>query len=205
MPPETADTPYAAIIRDHLTAAFEGNAGLLAAYPGVDARDDGWRLTAFGQSCTLSPQGIVIDGRTDWGPRGIIIALLAKHAAPDPRIDTPWQAFRDLPDSAPYVGAFRARTELLLVPRVSEMYHQRTFIATRFKARPAPEEAPGDWTLVLDPLPKISLCYHFYLPDEEFPANATCLFSNNAHRFLPTDALADVGEYTSRALIASVS
>ena len=58
--------------------------------------------------------------------------------------------------------------------------------------------------LSLNPLPKIALCYHFYLPDEDFPANVTCLYANNADRFLPTDALADVGEYMSRALIAQL-
>jgi len=50
-------------------------------------------------------------------------------------------------------------------------------------------------------LPKIALCYIFYLPDEEFPASVTCLFSNNARLFMPLDGLADVAEYTSRRII----
>jgi hypothetical protein len=33
----------------------------------------------------------------------------------------------------------------------------------------------------------------------------TCLLSANAQRFLPTDALADVGEYTSRAMIDALA
>lgn len=36
---------------------------------------------------------------------------------------------------------------------------------------------------------------------KDFSASATCLFSNNAYNFLPLDALADVGEYTSRKII----
>ena len=35
----------------------------------------------------------------------------------------------------------------------------------------------------------------------DFPASATCLYSNNANRFMPTDRLADVGEYTSRKIL----
>jgi hypothetical protein len=50
-------------------------------------------------------------------------------------------------------------------------------------------------------LPEIALCYIFYLPDDEFPASATCLFSANALSFLPLDGVADVAEYTSRGMI----
>ena len=47
----------------------------------------------------------------------------------------------------------------------------------------------------------ISLCYIFYEADDEFPASVTCLYSNNARLFLPVDALADVGEYSSRKIL----
>lgn len=40
--------------------------------------------------------------------------------------------------------------------------------------------------------------------DEDFPASATCLFSSNADEFLPIDGLADLGEYTSRAILGVV-
>jgi hypothetical protein len=54
---------------------------------------------------------------------------------------------------------------------------------------------------VVRPLPKIFLCYIFYEADEEFPPSATCLYSNNANRFMPVDGLADVGEYTSKRIL----
>jgi hypothetical protein len=37
-------------------------------------------------------------------------------------------------------------------------------------------------------------------PDEEFPASVICLFSQNALSFMPLDGLADVAEYTSKAI-----
>jgi hypothetical protein len=158
-------------------------------------------MLAFGQPCRISPAGIFFDDQPAWGPRGIVVALLARHAVPDMAVETPWRAFRELPDSAPYVGAFRTHTEQILVPHVPALHQRQAAIAEAFQSRPPDDDSPGDWSLVVTPLPKIALCYHFYLPDEDFPANVTCLYSNNAHRFLPTDALADVGEYTSRALI----
>ncbi|MDY6825530.1 MAG: DUF3786 domain-containing protein [Thermodesulfobacteriota bacterium] len=54
------------------------------------------------------------------------------------------------------------------------------------------------------PLPKIQLCYIIYEADEDFPASVTCLYSANASAFLPIDALADVGEYTSRRIMELV-
>jgi len=49
------------------------------------------------------------------------------------------------------------------------------------------------------------LYYIFYHADEDFSASATCLFSNNALSFLPVDALADTGEYTSKRIIELIS
>ena len=194
-------TAYADIIRNHLEALFQGDTVTFAAYPGITTSSEGFELTAFGRSCRLTPGGIFLDGQPDWGPRAIIIGLLARHAMPEAGIASPWRAFRELPNSAPYVGAFRVHSEQILVPRIPELFEQRVDIIARLKGRSPADDGPGDWSVVLDPLPKISLCYHFYLPDEDFPANATCLYSNNADRFLPTDALADVGEYMSQALL----
>ena len=196
------ESAYAGLIRGHLEALFQEDTAVLVSYPGVSVSQDGFDMTAFGRPCRISPAGILLDGETEWGPRGIIVALLARHAVPDMVVETPWRAFRELPDSAPYVGAFRAHTEQILVPYVPALHRRQAAIGEAFQARPPEDDSPGDWSLVVTPLPKIALCYHFYLPDEDFPANVTCLFSNNAHRFLPTDALADVGEYMSRAMIA---
>ena len=63
----------------------------------------------------------------------------------------------------------------------------------------------GDFSIIVRPLPKIMLRYIFYLADEDFPASATCLFSSNSLSFLPIDALADTGEYTSKKIIELVA
>ena len=200
-----SETVYADIIRGHLANVFGEENAALASYPGIQSRDGGFDLMAFGQRCRLSEEGIFLDEEPDWGPRGIIISLLPRHAVSDVCIEAPWRAFRELPDSAPYVGAFRAHTEQILVPHIPALCREREMVTESLQGRSPEGDGPGDWALVLNPLPKIGLCYHFYLPDEDFPANVTCLYANNADRFLPTDALADVGEYMSRALIARLS
>ncbi len=199
------DSAYAKIIRSHLTDIFQDSPMVLSSYPGVETTTEGLCFRAFGMDGILSPDGVFLDGQPQWGPQGIILSLLARHAVTDAPMETPWRAFRELPDSAPYIGAFRAHCEQLLVPHVPTLHQHRESIMASLPGRLPEQDGPGDWAVIVEPLPKIALCYHVYLPDDEFPANVTCLFSNNADRFLPTDALADVGEYMSRALITGWS
>jgi hypothetical protein len=101
----------------------------------------------------------------------------------------------------PFVGAFATHTERILIPRVAEIETAQKTIVENLRGRDAFSLAGGDFSLRVCPLPKISLCYIFYREDDEFPASVTCLFSSNAPTFLPTDALADVGECTSRKIL----
>ena len=101
----------------------------------------------------------------------------------------------------PYIGAFASYTEKILVPYVEKIEEEQNSIMEYMQGKNAYEIAGGDFSFFLCPLPKITLCYIFYRADEDFSASATCLFSNNAQNFLPLDALADVGEYTSRKII----
>ena len=74
-----------------------------------------------------------------------------------------------------------------------------------FGGEDASHTAGGDFSFVVYPLPKIALCYIFYEADDDFTASATCLYSNNADAFMPIDGLADVGEYTSKAILEIIN
>ncbi len=158
-------------------------------------------LKAFGAQGCISRDGITLDGQPEHGPRSIILSLYALHAtSAEPQLE-PLKAFKELPDSMPYAGAFANRTEQALVPAVERIVLAREKIIAHLDGGDAPSHAGGDLSFVVRPLPKIALCYLFYEADDDFPAAATCLYSSNANHFLPTDALADVGEYTSRAIL----
>jgi hypothetical protein len=88
---------------------------------------------------------------------------------------------------------------------VEKVEEKQNHIMEYMQGKDASEIAGGDFSFFLSPLPKITLCYIFYRADEDFSASVTCLFSNNAHNFLPLDVLADVGEYTSRKIIQLVA
>ncbi|MCD4716721.1 MAG: DUF3786 domain-containing protein [Desulfobacterales bacterium] len=195
-------TNYEKIIRENLS-------GFYAQLPREDvetclaseSKGDGLGFRAFGEDCRIGPDAITLSGQTVVDPKGLLISLYAVHAGPYQVQIEPLKAFKDFPGSMPYQGAFSANSERVLVPHVLSIREKQENIKTIFDGLDGPPGVSGDFSFILFPLPKIALCYIFYLPDDEFPASATCLFSANALSFMPLDGLADVAEYTSRKII----
>jgi hypothetical protein len=200
-------TNYDSLIRDNLAAAFARGPGpLVERLPGSQDARGGVTFRAFGADCRISPEAVRLGDRPETGPRGVVLSLYAAGAGPEALVMAPTVAFRELPGSMPYQGAFTANAERPLVPRVPGIRAARERILLLLGGPDAPPEGtPGDFSLLLFPLPKVALLYIFYDPDEEFPASATCLFSNNATTFLPLDGLADTAEYTTRRMLELIS
>lgn len=192
---------YSKIVQQNITTLFSDDLPSRAIAMDAVYADGTLEFKAFGDTCRITAEGVYLDNEQQTGPMGIILSLYALHAiAEDPRIE-PFKAFSELPNSTPYTGAFASHTEQPLTPLVDRILDQRHALIDRFDGMPAPTHLGGDGALIVRPLPKIVLCYIFYKADDDFPASATCLISNNATAFLPLDALADTGEYTSRAII----
>jgi hypothetical protein len=195
---------YQKITQNNLAKLFSDLPPDLDVRMGADRNPDGFVFNAFGESCRITARGITLGHENVPGVSGILISLYALHAGLEPFILEPFKAFKEFPNSMPYVGAFASHTESVLVPHVSRIQKKADIISQKFNGPKTFSSMSGDFSLILFPLPKIALCYVFYLEDEEFPASAVCLYSNNANRFLPMDALADVGEYTSKKIIEMV-
>jgi len=199
-------TNYEKIIQENLTGFYaQLNREDAEKCLGADSKGDGFGFRAFGEECRVGPHDITLSGEKAVGPKGLLISLYAVYAGPEEIRVEPFKAFKDFEGSMPYQGAFSANSEKILVPHVSLIKEKQQTIKTVFDGRDIPQGSGGDFSFVLFPLPKIALCYIFYLPDEEFPASATCLFSVNALSFMPLDGLADVAEYSSREIIRFVS
>lgn len=196
---------YDKIVLNNLEKLYKNLPADLAGNLPGKKEGDCFELQAFGENCVIAPDGI------QWGEgevpsvMGILLSLYALNACPDKCIQAPFKAFKELPDSMPYVGAFATHTEQVLAPHASRIRDKVPEIMEALRGGDAPAEVGGDFSFVVYPLPKIALCYIFYEADEDFPASVTCLYSNNAHRFLPVDGLADVGEYTSRKILQLIS
>jgi len=196
---------YDKIIRDNLDLLYKNLPDNLERLLPGQRQGDQFRLKAFGQSCLIRPDGIYIGDEPETGGVGILISLYAIHAIEDSCMPTPFKAFREFLNSLPYVGAFASHTESILIPHIAKIEDNLNLLFESLNGELSTAAEGGDLSIILRPFPKIKLNYIFYLADEEFPASATCLFSNNALSFLPIDALADTGEYTSRKMIELIS
>lgn len=193
---------YTKIVADNIARLYENLPPDLADRLPAKREGNTFVFDAFGETCRIEPGRIVLGGGDHLPVMGIMISLYALDARPDPRVLLPLKAFKEFPNTMPYVGAFATHTEQVLTPYAAAIKKNTGPIKAALKGEAAPPDIPGDFAFVVHPLPKIALCYIFYEADEDFPASVTCLYSHNADRFLPIDALADVGEYTSRRIIA---
>ena len=196
---------YEKIIRDNLELLYKNLPQNLEGLLPGQRDQDVFRLKAFGQLCQIRPDGVSIGDEPEIGVVGILITLYALHASEATCLPTPFKAFRELPSSLPYVGAFASHAESILIPHINAIEENLDIIFEVLNGEPDQGLEGGDFSIIVRPLPKIKLHYIFYLADDDFPASATCLFSSNALSFLPIDALADTGEYTSRKIIELVS
>ena len=195
-------TNYERLIGQNIDRLFSQTPSDLDIRLGAEKKGDSYHFQALGEPCCLNASGITLSGAPVGDPRSLIISLYALQAVPDPMILEPFKSFKDLPNSMPYHGAFSANSERILIPHVRRIEGKQKEIK---KTLIGTDGISGDFSFLLHPLPKIALCYIFYLDDEEFPPSATCLFSSNALSFIPLDGLADVGEYTSKEIIRIIT
>ncbi len=193
---------YAKIVRENIKNLFENRSemDILRCLPSRK-EGDAFVFEAFGETCRIQRDGIYLGEVRQEGPVGIVLSLYALHARPFECVLEPLKAFKDFPDSMPYVAAFAAHTQDLLVPHVDRIQEKSKEIITVLDGQKIFSDIGGDFSFMVRPVPKIALSYIIYEADEDFPASVTCLFSNNAHAFLPMDGLADLGEYTSRKIL----
>jgi len=192
---------YAKIVQDNLKRLYGKLPNDLARALPAQQNGKNFLFNAFGENCEIRPEGIFLGQVRQTGVVGILISLYALNAKPETCFVEPLKAFKDLPNSMPYAGAFVTHTQQILVPYVEKIQVSIHRIMEALNGCEAPAGITGDFAFMVYPLPKIALCYIFYEADEDFPASVTCLYSNNAVSFLPIDALADVGEYTSKKII----
>ena len=166
---------YAKLAKDNLDRLYGNLPGDLEDRLPGEKNGLAYSFRAFGQPCILSPSEIKMGGITPPGVIGILLSLYALNAVPELPILEPFKAFKEFPDSAPYVGAFASHTEQILVPVVQQIKSKIDLIVQRLSGEAAPSSVSGDVAFVLRPLPKILLCYIIYEADEDFPPSVVCL------------------------------
>lgn len=192
---------YLQIQKEYLLKTWSrGTDGLTECLP---ARFDGRSLQfqAFGEPCEIFPDEIMLGGKPVIGPEGILVSLYAHYVKNEAVQIKPLKAFKQFPGGMGYQGAFLTNAEKALLPHVPVIHKHKEEIAERFSGHMNSDAPRCDFSFTLYPLPRVALYYIFNLPDDEFPASVTCLFSANALSFMPVAGLADVAEYTAKKII----
>lgn len=195
---------YAKLVRDNLSKLLGNMPQSLETLLPALKQDGIYVFHAFGETCTLDNTGFHLNGSIQEGVVGILLSLYALNAASDACILEPFKAYKEFPGTMPYVGAFTTHTEKILLPYVPKIKQNIERISHALNGYVPEKSESGDFSFIVYPLPKLALCYIFYEADEDFPPSVTCLYSNNAPLFVPNDALADVGEYTSKKIISLI-
>lgn len=193
---------YQKLAKSNVAHVFHAPPSDLAQRLGGKETDVGIALRAFGKRWVLTSEAVIPENEAVSSVEALLVSLYARHNNTAPMQREPFVAFKELPDSAPYAGAFARHAQLSLAPFVPVMDQRRDELCALMDGALAKNPPAGDLAFTLHPLPKIALHYICYHADEDFPAAVTCLYSHNAALFMPTDALADVGEYTAKAIIA---
>ena len=157
---------YEKIVRNNVRILFEGDVQALSdRLPALEI-DNRLEFRAFGRTCLLRPEGILFDGKEETGILGILISLYALHAdLRECRIE-PFKAFKDLPNSSPYVNPFAARTQQILIPHVERIRNAQPVILEAFGGNPGPPSVGGDFSFTLYPFPKIGFFFIFFNPHD---------------------------------------
>ena len=198
------ETQYARVVKENLTRLYENKAERLEKSIEAERQGKEYFFRAFGEDCLIRKGAISLAGKEVLDQRAVLISLYALNTCPEEVRIEPFTSFRDFPNTMPYHGAFSNNSERVLLPYVQLIEQFKDSIRERFSGPKQDIEMPGDFSLLLRPLPKIYLNYIFYLEDEDFPAAVKCLFSANALSYMPVDGLADVAEYTSKAILEQI-
>ncbi len=192
---------YSNIVQDNLRRLY-GNLPIdLSTNLPAKKVGEQFHFVAFGEKCVIDPDRIILGEEEHFAVFDLIISVYALTANSEKCVLFPLKAFKEFPDSMSHVAASAMPTSKLLSPHVAKIKNEMYHIIRKFNGGKGPNDAGGDFSFIVYPLPKIALCYIFYEADDDFPASVSCLYSNNANQFMPVGGLADVGEYTSKQIL----
>lgn len=149
---------YATIVQDNLNQLYANLPEDLEKWLPGERDGDRFIFDAFGEKCLIEPKGITLGTKDYSSVFGILISLYAINARPDICVPKLFKAFKEFPDSMPYVSAFTTHTEQLLIPHVAKIKESMQIINEKLMGEGTPEGTGGDFSFIVYPLPKIALC-----------------------------------------------
>ncbi len=135
--------------------------------------------------------------RTEWGIQMLSVLLLHYAQATQTPLTGNLVKFRDLPGGYAYERAFKQRAIQPLAKAFGSNPLDLVAAASVFGGR---QLSFGDASSEIPALEGIPITYVVW-GEHEFPASANILYDSSACRYLPTEDLAVLGEFTTQRLI----
>lgn len=112
-----------------------------------------------------------------------------------------WIDFRDIPNSMPYDGAFRANVESVLECNVSDILECKEELVRKLDGYDVSAFHNADFAAIFQVFPRVECLVLLFEGDDEIEPGAKLLFSSEAHKFLTTESLAAIAEALTRRLV----
>ncbi len=144
----------------------------------------------------ITPKGILDpDGNK---PHHSINITLCKYLLMCPTFvstDDQWVTYKDIPDAAPFVGAFAKNAEIPLAQNFAGKAKELKKAGLALGGAIPDLDLPYQVVLRFEALPRVPALLLFNDADEEFPAQCSLLFERRVETFIDMECLAVVGWY----------
>ncbi|VFQ45791.1 DUF3786 domain-containing protein [Desulfoluna butyratoxydans] len=194
------------IKKDYLrqVEALEG-APDIAETLGITADDNTWHIPFFGRTHTITPHAISDEAGQEanhitWVLLSKYLLLCPENAPQDDSLVT----YKDFKDAAPYVGGFRNTASQPIATHFEGAVEALEKQCRAFGGQPFATDVSCELAFRFQALPRIPVVLLFNDADEDFPAQATLLFQQDASAYLDMECLAMVGS-TLAARLKGVS
>jgi hypothetical protein len=154
----------------------------------------GVRVPLLGQSYTISRTGILDSSgaEPDHAVRVVLCRYLL-HENPNGSDSGEWASYREFPDAAPLVEAFRNNAERAVADDFAGRMEDLERMSKKLGGYGAPVDGSYDLKIRFDALPMVPVLLLFNDADEEFPAKCVQLFQKRAEKYLDMESLAILG------------
>ena len=111
----------------------------------------------------------------------------------EPRAASEWIKYHSFKDAAPFAGGFRNTAELPISKAFSGKLDDLKNACMTLGGQPGDSPFNCDLAIKFPVLPKVNLLMLFNDQDDEFPADCSILYENNADAYLDMECLAMLG------------
>ena len=161
---------------------------------GIAVIEGGYRIPFFHRTYTIAAEVVTDEnGKSATHAVSVILCKYILMCPNRPSEDVSLITYKDFKDAAPYAGGFSDTAKRPICEKYSNNINMLKQRSLDLGGKIFPTEVACQLAMRFEALPKVSIVLMFHDADEDFPAQATLLFQNNAASYLDMECLAMIG------------